>query len=88
MPSPEVTHLLSEQRFEIHTPEGVARLDYLRRPDALAITHTFVPEGLRSRGLAELLMRAAIDLAAREQLPIDPVCSYAARFLERTRNRA
>lgn len=83
MNTPEVTHNTRAGRFEIALDDTLAVLDYVRSGPKLAITHTFVPPALRGRGLAEALMKAAIAFAQAERLTIDPVCSYAARYLEK-----
>jgi len=83
MPAPTVVHNLRDSRFEIAIEGELAVLEYERSGPRLAITHTFVPPALRGRGLAEALMQAAIALAQAERLAIDPVCSYAARYLEK-----
>jgi len=83
MPAPTVTHNATRSRFEIEIEGTLAVLDYVHAGSTLAITHTFVPPALRGRGLAEALMKAAIAHAHTARLSIDPVCSYAARYLEK-----
>jgi len=78
-----VTHNAAESRFEIALEGTLSVLDYVRTGDDMAITHTFVPSTLRGRGIAEALMKAAITHALAERLTIDPVCSYAARYLQK-----
>lgn len=78
-----VTHNAAESRFEVAVDGALAVMEYARAGTTLAITHTFVPTALRGRGLAEALMKAAISFARAERLTIDPVCSYAARYLEK-----
>jgi predicted GNAT family acetyltransferase len=74
-----VRHDAARGRFE--TPSG-ACLDYRLDVDgALVITHTFVPENQRGRGLARRLMEAAIDHAKIKKHPIRATCSYAAVYL-------
>jgi predicted GNAT family acetyltransferase len=47
------------------------------------MTHTFVPGELRGRGLAEQLVRAALEHARAEKLRVVPACSYVAKYIER-----
>jgi predicted GNAT family acetyltransferase len=61
--------------------EGV--LDYELDGDVMTITHTGVPAAIGGRGIAALLMRAAVDAARAAGWRIVPQCSYAAAFLRR-----
>ena len=46
-------------------------------------THTFVPGELRGRGIAELLVRTALEDARTAGHKVVPSCSYVAKFIER-----
>lgn len=83
MDHPPVTHSPGANQFQITIDRDKSVLDYTLAPGRMVITHTFVPPQLRGRGLAEALMKAAVAYAEAENLTIDPVCSYAARYLER-----
>lgn len=48
----------------------------------VVFTHTFVPEALRGRGAAAVLVRAGLDWAAEQGLRVQASCSYVARYLE------
>jgi predicted GNAT family acetyltransferase len=88
----------NESRFELATdgaepgtpeagsalPDGaVAELRYRRRADRLVLVHTEVPEALEGHGIGGLLVRAAVDRAAREGLTVVPLCPFARDWLER-----
>lgn len=75
-----VRHDVATQRF--HYVHG-ARLDYRLDDRTLDITHTFVPEHLRGKGVAAGLMDAVIDYAKREQLGLHASCDYAQVYLKR-----
>ncbi len=77
----DIRHDRDHHRF--HSPTG-AHLDYLRpAPDELDVTHTFVPESARGKGLAGRLMEAVIHYAEAERLQLRASCSYGQRYLER-----
>ena len=69
-------------RFEFSIEGSTAFAEYLERGDILAITHTFVPESLRGKGLAAMLTKATLEYARSKGRKVDPVCSYAARYME------
>ncbi len=74
----------SASRYECMLDGALAVADYATRPDgARVLTHTFVPETLRGRGVAERLVRAALADARAEGRKVVPECSYAARFIQR-----
>jgi hypothetical protein len=78
-----VRHNRAESRFEIEVDGHLAVAEYELRGPELAMTHTFVPPELRGRGLAEQVVRAALEFARAEKLRVVPVCSYVARFIEK-----
>jgi predicted GNAT family acetyltransferase len=79
---PEVRHDVAGRRFEILVDGHRSELTYTRQDGRITFTHTFVPPALRGRGLAERLVRAALDWARIEGELVEPACSYVARFME------
>jgi predicted GNAT family acetyltransferase len=47
------------------------------------MTHTFVSPELRGKGIAEKLVRTALDYARSEQRRVVPSCSYVDLFIRR-----
>ncbi|MFC7978398.1 GNAT family N-acetyltransferase [Streptomyces cinereoruber] len=52
-------------------------------PHALVAVHTVVEEAHEGKGIAGALVRELYATAAREGVPVVPLCSYAARWAER-----
>ncbi|MDR1678774.1 MAG: N-acetyltransferase [Prevotellaceae bacterium] len=46
-----------------------------------AIDHTFVSPEYRGQGVADLLLKEAVDFARNEGLNIRPICSFAVKKL-------
>ena len=78
-----VRHNEAEQRFEAIVDGHLAVADYERQEGAMVLTHTFVPPALRGRGIAEKLVRAALEHARASGAKVVPACSYVAAFIER-----
>ena len=79
-----VRHDRAAGRFE--TSSGT-RLDYRADGDhAITITHTFVPQPLRGKGLAVQLMEAVIEYAVNNGLSVKASCDYAKAYLERKKS--
>lgn len=78
-----VRHNVAAQRFEISADGHLSVAEYMVDGSAAIFTHTFVPPELRGRGLAEKLVRTALQWAAAEKRRVVPACSYVAKFIER-----
>lgn len=79
----EVRHNAAEHRFEALVDGGLSVADYTLRDGAMIMTHTFTPPELRGRGIAEKLVRAALEHARAEKLRVTPACSYVDSFIQR-----
>lgn len=53
-----------------------AELRYIKHENIMDIHHTFVPEQLRGRGLAEKLTKTAFEYAKKHGMKIKPTCPY------------
>lgn len=78
-----VRHNQAEHRFEVEVDGLLSVADYTLRDGRMTFTHTFVPDALRGRGLAEKLVRAGLGHAQAERLKVVPACSYVATFIQR-----
>jgi uncharacterized protein len=86
MPAPvEVRHDEAASRFVAEIDGHLAHADYQLDGDRIVFTHTYVPPEVRSRGIAEQLVRPALAHARARQLRVVPACSYVAAFIERHR---
>jgi predicted GNAT family acetyltransferase len=82
----QIEHQPDRQRFAITVDGHEAELDYLREGDVLVITHTGVPAAIGGRGIAGVLVQAAVDFARANGLRVRPACSYAASWMDRHRD--
>ncbi|GIX25519.1 MULTISPECIES: GNAT family N-acetyltransferase [Caldimonas] len=81
--SVEVTHNPAAQRFEARLDGQLSVADYELRDGIMHMTHTGVPPALRGRGIAALLVQAALDHARAHGLKVHPLCSYVRSYMER-----
>ncbi len=72
-----------EHRFVVEAEGSVAELTYDVRGKDLVLIHTGVPDQLAGRGVAGLLVQAAIDRAAHDGLDIVAQCPFAQEWIER-----
>jgi len=88
-PAPAVRHNVSARRYEAEVNGLLAVAEYEWGEGGVQVfTHTLVPEALRGRGLAEALVRTALDEAQAAGRKVVPACSYVAKFIERHRQYA
>lgn len=73
----------ADHRFELAVDGQLAICDYRRDGHTLVLPHTVVPAALQGRGIAALLVQAALDWARAEGLKVRPVCSYVATYMRR-----
>lgn len=84
-PAPDVTvaHNSAASRFEAVVGAHTAVAEYVIYGGRVVFNHTFVPNELRGRGLAEKLVRAGLAWARAEGRKVVPQCSYVAAYIER-----
>ena len=79
-----VTNNISKNRYELEVEGHLAIADYrMEEGGRMAITHVFVPEELRGKGVAAQVMKGVVDDAKARGLTIVPICPYAASYLKR-----
>jgi uncharacterized protein len=84
-PAVTVQHNAAEHRFEATIDGHLCVAEYEQRDGEIIFTHTYVPAELRGRGIAEKLVRTALEYARSEHLRVIPQCSYVAVFIRRNR---
>jgi len=82
-PAPAVVNNTTKSRFEVTVEGHTAVLDYVLAGNRLRLIHTEVPPELRGRKLADLLARAGLEHARRENLKVVPFCPFVRAFLEK-----
>lgn len=78
-----VQHNAEQHCFEALVENYRAHLDYRIQDGIIDLHHTFVPDELRGKGVAQVLTKAALSYADQQQLQIRPSCSYVAAYMQR-----
>jgi predicted GNAT family acetyltransferase len=78
-----VTDHPERQRFELIEDGKLAYADYRIEGDVLVIPYVFADPALRGRGTAGRLMTGVLESARERGLKVEPICGYAAAFIER-----
>ncbi len=79
----DIRHDPARQRFAATLDGLTNQVDYRISEGLMRITHTGVAEQLRGRGIAGALVQAALDHAREHGLKVEPLCSYAAAYMQR-----
>ncbi|MEO8573691.1 MAG: GNAT family N-acetyltransferase [Pyrinomonadaceae bacterium] len=64
--------------------EWIAELTYIINNNTMTIDHTEVDEKLRGEGVAEDLVKAAVEYARESGFKVNPACPYARKVIEKT----
>jgi predicted GNAT family acetyltransferase len=78
-----VTDHPERQRFELIEDGKLAYADYRVEGDVLVIPYVYADPALRGRGTAGRLMTGVLEVARERGLKVEPICGYAAAFIER-----
>jgi uncharacterized protein len=78
-----ITHNTEASRFEATVDSQLCVCQYRVFGRTMMLTHTGVPQALRGRGIAALLVQAALDHARAAGLKVRPDCSYAEVYMQR-----
>jgi predicted GNAT family acetyltransferase len=82
----EVADAPERGRYELSIDgEVVGYSAYRARPGLIAFVHTEVDERLQGRGLADRLIRFALEDARARSLAVLPFCPFVKAFIERHR---
>ena len=71
------------QRFEAEVDGQLAVVEYGFVDGSIVFTHTEVPPALKGHGLADKLVRTALEDARAHQLTVVPLCPFVASYLRR-----
>jgi len=83
VPVVSVVHAPERQAFVLAAGRAEAVCAYRRDGPWLVLHHTEVPAALQGRGLAAVLVQAALAWAREQGLVVRPTCSYVAAYMRR-----
>lgn len=79
-----ITDVEAAHRYEARVEDDLAGfLDYTLKRDQIALVHTEVLPAHRGQGVADQLVRFALDDARGRGLRVIAICTFVQRYLER-----
>ena len=79
----EVLHSPEKALFTINANSRISRLGYTIENGIFDIRSTYVPDELRGKGIASMLVEAACEYAKEHNFKIVASCSYAVALIKR-----
>jgi len=79
---PDIQHE-EGKRYYMQFGDERAELTYREDDKTRDFRHTYVPDDLRGRGIAERLVRHALDDTLLHGYKFTPTCPYVERFVEK-----
>jgi len=79
----EVKHDKLNQRFVLEVEGQEVYTAYSIDDNVMELYTTYTPPNLRGRGLAEKVVRAALEFAKENKYKVIPSCSYVSVFIQR-----
>ncbi|OUS02297.1 N-acetyltransferase [Gammaproteobacteria bacterium 54_18_T64] len=76
-----IVHQPEEQRFLLVIDGHKSVADYRLIGNSVDFSHTYVPDALRGRGVAEVLVRTGLSWAKGEGYDVRASCWYARKFI-------
>ena len=76
-------HNVEACRYELEIDGHLAVAEYELQGTRQLFHHTYVPVELRGRGLADILVRQALDDARAAGRQVVPRCSFVAKYIAR-----
>ena len=67
--------------FEFHIDGQTPRIDYARSGNAVALTHTEIPAGLRGQGVGTALVEAVLTRIDNRGEKVVPLCGFVAGYI-------
>ena len=77
----KVVNNAAERRFEVRLGDEIAFTEYRIEDDAIRFPHTEVPKAFEGRGVGSLLVKAGMQFAREQGLPVKPACSFVAGYI-------
>ena len=84
----EVKHIPESRRFQLLDEKGNhwGEMTYTMGESVMNINHVGVHPAHQGEGLGDVLVKAGIEYAQKENISIHPICSFAAKFFSKNKS--
>ncbi len=70
-----------EKQYEFHIEDNIAKIEYVKQPGKIYLTHTEVPESLEGKGIGSALVRQVLEDIREKGLILVPLCPFVAAYI-------
>jgi uncharacterized protein len=78
-----IRHNREEKQFEADVPGGTAVVAYTVKNGEITFHHTEVPREAAGQGVAQALVKDALQYARDQKLRVVPECEYVASYVKK-----
>ncbi len=71
-----------EKQYEFQIGAFIPRIEYIKVNNTIYLTHTEVPEKLRSRGIGSELVAQVLHRIEQKNLSLIPLCPFVALYIK------
>lgn len=79
----EVKHNPEAKRFEVQLDDQLAVVEYMIAGNNIIFTHTEVPRAFEGQGIANRMVKFALDYAVNAGHKIQPLCPIVKLYVDR-----
>ncbi|HLU08226.1 MAG TPA: GNAT family N-acetyltransferase [Oceanobacillus sp.] len=79
----DVKHNPEAKRFEIQLGDQLAMVEYMLAGNNIIFTHTEVPPAFEGQGIANRMVKFALDYAVNAGYKIQPLCPVVKHYVDR-----
>lgn len=72
-----------EKQYEFHIEDNIAKIEYVKQPGKIYLTHTEVPESLEGKGIGSALVRQVLEDIREKGLILVSLCPFVAAYIRR-----
>ena len=71
------------KQYEFHVDELVLRIEYIKVPGKIFLTHTEVPVELEGKGIGSAIVKQVLEEIEKLDLILIPMCPFVASYIKR-----
>ena len=73
----------TEKQYEFHIDGFIPRMEYIKVPSKIFLTHTEVPVELEGKGIGTALIKQVLEEIEKLDLVLIPMCPFVATYIKR-----
>lgn len=73
----------ADKQYEFHVDEFILRIEYIKVPGKIFLTHTEVPVELEGKGIGSAIVKQVLEEIEKLDLILIPMCPFVASYIKR-----